>query len=133
MTTFIDTSYILALVNTADEYQETASNIALEIRGPFITTEAVLTEIGNALARLRWRKLAISTLGDLRSDSEIEVISVTSELFDRGLKLYSSRMDKEWGITDCISFTVMEEKGIINALTTDEHFRQAGFRALLLE
>ena len=53
MAVFLDTSYILALVNTADEYHQRASKAALEARGPFVTTEAVLTEIGNSLARLR--------------------------------------------------------------------------------
>ena len=40
---------------------------------------------------------------------------------------------KEWGLTDCISFIVMEDNGLTEALTTDEHFQQAGFRALLRE
>lgn len=133
MVIFIDTGYILALINTADEYHEQASTIASEMRGPFVTTEAVLTEIGNALAKLRWRTIAVSTLEDLRSDPDIEVVSISPELFDRAVKLYSSRMDKEWGITDCISFIVMEEQGVTTALTTDDHFRQAGFQALLLE
>ena len=61
MATFIDTSHILALVNTADAYHQRAGAMASQIRGTYIT-EAVLTEIGNALARLRWRSLAISTL-----------------------------------------------------------------------
>ncbi len=133
MAIFIDTSYILALINTADDYHNQANNIVLEIRGLFVTTEAVLIEIGNALARLQWRPQAVSTLEDLRSDPDIEVISITKELLSRAIKLYSRRMDKEWGLTDCISFIVMEDKKIINALTTDEHFQQAGFRALLLE
>jgi len=41
--------------------------------------------------------------------------------------------DKEWGMTDCISFIVMEDHGLTDALTADEHFQQAGFRALLRE
>lgn len=60
-------------------------------------------------------------------------ISVSTELFDRAVALYAARMDKEWGITDCISFVVMQERGLTAALTTDAHFEQAGFRALLLE
>ena len=53
---FIDTGYILALVNTADEHHRAAA-ASHQIKSPFITTEAVLTEIGNALARARWRGL----------------------------------------------------------------------------
>jgi len=82
---------------------------------------------------VRWRSAAVATIEDLRSDPDIEVVSISPELFDRAVELYSSRMDKEWGITDCISFIVMQDMGIIDALTTDDHFRQAGFEALLIE
>ena len=133
MAIFIDTGYILALINTADEYHERASAIASEIVSRFVITEAVLTEIGNTLSRLRWRSASVATIEDLRSDPDIEVVSISPELFDRAVKLYSSRRDKEWGMTDCISFVVMQDRGIIDALTTDDHFRQAGFRALLIE
>jgi hypothetical protein len=52
-------------------------------------------------------------------------------LFEAGTDLYSRRSDKEWSLTDCISFVVMQEQGIGEALTGDRHFEQAGFRALL--
>ena len=133
MAIFIDTGYILALINTSDEYHERASTIASEIVGRFVITEAVLTEIGNTLSRLRWRSASVATIEDLRSDPDIEVVSISPELFDRAVNLYSSHKDKEWGMTDCISFVVMQDMGIIDALTTDDHFRQAGFRALLIE
>ena len=132
MVTFIDTSYILALANTSDECHERASVVAATIAGRFVITEAVLTEIGNTLSRLRWRSAAVSIIEDLQNDPDIEVVSVSSELFDRATRLYSSRMDKEWGLTDCISFVVMQDMGITDALTTDYHFRQAGFQALLI-
>ena len=133
MATFIDTSYVIALANTADRYHERASALALQPLGPFITTEAVLTEIGNALARLRWRQYAVSILQRLQEDPDIEVVPVSSALFGRALRLYGERMDKEWGLTDCISFLVMQDRVMTEALTTDQHFQQAGFRALLLE
>lgn len=132
MAIFIDTGYILALINTSDEYHERASTIASEIVGRFVITEAVLTEIGNTLSRVRWRSASVATIEDLRSDPDIEV-SISPELFGRAVNLYSSRTDKEWGMTDCISFVVMQDMGIIDALTTDDNFRQAGFRALLIE
>ena len=75
---FIDTSYVLALVNTADQYHERARVTAATVEPPFVTTEAVLTEIGNALSRARWRQLAIATLHDLRADPDIKVVPLVS-------------------------------------------------------
>ncbi len=63
----------------------------------------------------------------------MRVYSVNANLFRHGLELYHSRADKTWGLTDCISFVVMQEQGLALALTTDRHFVQAGYRALLLE
>ena len=48
---------------------------------------------------------------------------------EEGLGLYESRPDKEWSLTDCISFVVMKKEGIVEALTEDRHFEQAGFVA----
>ncbi|MBF0102205.1 MAG: type II toxin-antitoxin system VapC family toxin [Desulfobacterales bacterium] len=129
---FLDTSYILALVNTSDEFHSQAQELAHNINTTLVTTEAILTEIGNALAKLKWRRLALDILNDLRTDEAVKIISVDSQLFSKALKLYSSRMDKEWGFTDCISFIVMKDKKLTESLTTDHHFEQAGFRPLLL-
>jgi hypothetical protein len=49
----------------------------------------------------------------------------------KSLKTTRARPDKEWGLTDCVSFVVMQQMSITDALTTDDHFRQAGFRVLL--
>jgi len=59
---FIDTGYILALANTADKYHERAYAASLLVQPPFVTTEAVLTEIGNAFSRIRWRALLRSSM-----------------------------------------------------------------------
>jgi predicted nucleic acid-binding protein len=128
---FVDTSYFLALVNSHDEFHQLASNLGDQIEAKLITTEAVLTEIGNALAKSQWRELAVVTLNDLRDDEDVEILPITSQLFSKALKFYSSRMDKEWGLTDCISFVVMKERKLTDALTTDHHFEQAGFKSLL--
>jgi len=125
---FIDTSYILALANTADKYHDRARATSLSVAGPFITTEAVLTEIGNAFSRRQWRAVGAATINDMRADPSIETVSIDATLFDRAVALYSARPDKEWGLTDCISFVVMQECGLTQALTTDRHFEQAGFR-----
>ncbi len=133
MTVFVDTSYILALLNSHDEFHQQALILADQIDGKLITTEAILTEIGNTLAKPQWRELAVDTLNDLRDHEDVEILSINSDLFSTALKFYSSRMDKEWGLTDCISFIVMKDRKLTDALTTDHHFEQAGFKALLLD
>jgi len=45
--------------------------------------------------------------------------------------LYKKYADKEWSLVDCISFIVMRERGIKQALTFDRHFEQAGFDAIM--
>jgi predicted nucleic acid-binding protein len=50
---------------------------------------------------------------------------------ERALTLYEARKDKQWGLTDCISFVVMKEQGVETAATADRHFTQAGFSILL--
>jgi predicted nucleic acid-binding protein len=85
MAIFIDTGYILALINTSDEYHDKAKQIISEIKGPFVTSDAILTEIANSLSRIRWRSLCISTLQDLRRDPDIKIITITAELFDKAI------------------------------------------------
>ena len=128
---FLDTSYILALVNSHDEFHRQALELTDQIDDKLITTEAILIEIGNALAKPQWRELAVSTLNDLRDDDDVEILPVSVNLFSKAFKFYSSRTDKDWGLTDCISFVVMKDRKLTVALTTDHHFEQAGFKALL--
>jgi predicted nucleic acid-binding protein len=98
-----------------------------------VTTRAVLLEIGNALSKLRYRQAAVRLLIALESDPKVNIVPLSESLYARATQLYSERPDKEWGLTDGVSFLVMQDCGIIEALTTDEHFQQAGFRALLRE
>jgi len=71
-------------------------------------------------------------LNSLHAAPGVEIVASDSGLFDRGCQLYLSRLDKEWSLTDCISFVVMRERGLSDALTSDNHFEQAGFRALMI-
>ena len=133
---FLDTAYAIALSVTSDEHHERAVELAqqLEIRQTrLITTRAVLLEIGNALSRQRYRPAAIELLAALEHDPQVERVPLTNELYRQAFELFHSRPDKEWGLIDCASFVVMQQRGLTDALTTDEHFEQAGFRALLRE
>lgn len=96
-----------------------------------LTTSFVLIEVGDAMAtNARNRAAFVRLHGTLRNHPLVEVVSGDNWL-ERGLDLYAQRPDKAWSLTDCISFVVMTEHGLVEALTGDHHFEQAGFRALL--
>ena len=131
---FLDTSYVIALSVESDEHHQRAAELAeqlLKSQTPIVTTRAVLPEIGNALSKQRYRKPAGELLAALEDDPQVEIVPITGELYKHALALFCSRLDKEWGLVDCLSFTIMQQRGLINALTTDDHFAQAGFRVLL--
>ncbi len=79
----------------------------------------------------RLSERAVRLLNSFEIDSEIEIVPDSEDLHARAFALYRARPDKEWGMTDCISFVVMQDAGLTIALTTDEHFEQAGFIKLL--
>jgi len=85
------------------------------------------------LSKQRHRNAATALLDALEADPNVEIISLSEQLYTRALQLHRERPDKEWGLTDCVSFVVMRDRAIAEALTTDEHFQQAGFRALMRE
>lgn len=96
------------------------------------TSEMILAELLNSAAHnVHVRSAAAEMVETLRADSSLTVIPQTSEQFQGALRLYVQGRDKEWSLTDCSSFLIMEERGIHAALTHDPHFAQAGFEALL--
>lgn len=131
---FLDTAYVLALLNPNDLYHTQAKALFLSMQSAqeVWITEAVLIEIGNALARSN-RSAASAFINSCYVTPNVRVVPVDSPLLKRAIDFYTNREDKEWGLTDCISFIVMEDYGLTEALTADEHFQQAGFQALLLE
>jgi len=96
-----------------------------------LTTAFVLIEVADGLCKRQTRSRFERLLAMLDSSDEAEILPTTAELFDKGCARYFDRPDKDWSLTDCISFVVMEERGLSDALTADHHFEQAGFRALL--
>lgn len=130
---FVDTSYVLARVNRRDQYHGRAKALArLYVGREFVVTDGVLLEIGNALAR-RFRSAAIQLIDEFLTSPQVEVVYMTPDLFTSAWSLYRQMDDKQWSLVDCVSFVVMRDRGIETALTTDRHFVQAGFQALLAE
>ncbi|HEV8605671.1 MAG TPA: PIN domain-containing protein [Tepidisphaeraceae bacterium] len=130
---FLDTSFLLALVLSDDEDHERAVKWRQAVKSPLLTTEYVLLEVLDALISGPLRDIGLSVIRLLNSDPVVQIIPASTALLEAGINLFAQRMDKEWGITDCISFAVMQANSASQALTADHDFVQAGFAALLLQ
>ncbi len=128
---FADTFYYLALLNPIDEAHEKAVEFTDRLTGRLVTTDWVLTELADGLAGAKTRGALIGFIENHRVDSAVRIVPAGRKLLSRGWDLYRRRRDKEWSLTDCISFVVMQDHDITDALTGDHHFEQAGFRSLL--
>ena len=131
---FGESSGWLALLNQTDQDHELAHQIVHDPDRKFgllVTTTAVLNEVANSLSPVATRRAAVVWRHRLVTNRSVELAFVDENLWDAGWELYEDRPDKAWSLTDCISFVVMEQRGIRDALTNDRHFAQAGFRALL--
>ena len=128
---FADSFYYLAVLSEDDDAHDRAVALTREARAPMVTTDWVLTEVGDAMAGATHRQRFLALLAALQGDPTVQVIPASRELFERGVDLFSRRADKEWSLTDCISFVVMQECGLHDALTGDHHFEQAGFQVFL--
>jgi predicted nucleic acid-binding protein len=125
-----DTSYYVALLSPRDQHHAAAKKIASELRRPIVVTEFVLLELANAYSATESRRRLPALWDFLRSEPTVSIVPASSELLGRGFSRFVERLDKEWSLTDCISFMVMEERGITEALSSDHHFEQAGFTIL---
>ena len=128
---FADTFYFIALANPRDEAHQRAVAWTRTYAGRLVTTTWILTEFANHMSDPRNRPEFVATLNDLRASDKVRIVPADQALWDDGLQLYAGRPDKDWSLTDCISFVVMQREGLRDALTGDRHFEQAGFVALL--
>jgi hypothetical protein len=128
---FADTYYFLALVGPESKERERALDATAKFNGIIVVTEWVLVEVANSLSDPRHRGTFIAIYSALRGNSKVSIIESAPLLFSNSIDLYTQRPDKAWSLTDCLSFVVMKQRGITDALTADHHFEQAGFRAVL--
>ena len=128
---FADTFYFLALLSPSDAGHQAVVEYIARTSESIVTTAWVLTEVADGLASTSGRHLLADFVRELEDDAEVTIVLPDEQLWRRGLDLYAQRPDKEWSLTDCISFVVMQERGVVEALTADHHFEQAGFVALL--
>jgi len=131
---FADAGYWIALFNPRDQLHARAITISQALRGrPVVTSQMVLVEFLNHYAALGqpFRQRAVQVVRSLHGNADVEIIPQTAPQFEAALALYDERSDKDWGLTDCSSFVIMQESGILEALAHDDHFQQAGFVPLL--
>jgi uncharacterized protein len=134
-TYFADTSFWIALSSRRDQYHAQAIGwhaAVMRTGSKIVTTDAVLWEWLNALADASTRVIAAEGYRRAHADGRVEVVPFEPELNDAAVELYRSRADKDWSLTDCLSFVVMDQRRLHEALTTDHHFQQAGMKALML-
>ncbi|NEO82714.1 MAG: type II toxin-antitoxin system VapC family toxin [Spirulina sp. SIO3F2] len=131
---FVDTGYWIALIHPDDDLHEQALRVTEQVLpAELVTTELVLNELLNAFSKrgVRFRQAAVGLIDSLIEDDTVEVVPQSTQLFNAALELYRQRPDQAWSHTDCVSFHLMQERKILEALAYDRHFEQAGFVALL--
>lgn len=134
MKVFVDAAAWIALLNTRDALHSNAIEINKTLRkqnAVLVTTEFVLLEVADGLCVPPLRQKSVNFIEGLYQLANLQIIEVTHSLLVAGLELYKQREDKNWSLTDCISFVVMIQEGISHAFTSDRHFEQAGFIKLL--
>jgi len=128
---FLDTSALIAVANRRDHWHQRAESTWKEFLAegrPLVTSAVILIEIGDGLSRLNQRHVALGIRDVLNQVADI--VELTPTVYDAAWELFATRSDKEWGLTDCISITLMSQMGITEAFTLDHHFRQAGFQTV---
>ena len=132
---FVDTAAWIALINVSSDVLHTPAqqvmNTLSQQNALLVTTEFVLLEVADALSAPGFRTKVVTFLNHLRQLTVLQITPASSSMFAEGWRLYSQRPDKEWGLTDCISFAAMMQEQTTQAFTSDRHFEQAGFVKLL--
>ena len=130
MTVFADTFALIAWLNPRDDAHAVVAAYLDGFTGRLLTTEWVLMELADALSAPEARSTVVAFLNAVRADAQFDVVGYVPRVYQAGFDLFASRPDKDWSLTDCISFGVMAERRLSEALTADHHFEQAGFRAV---
>jgi predicted nucleic acid-binding protein len=128
---FADAFYFVARLNRRDQYHQQVLKFSRDFRARLLTSDWVLMEVADALAESESRVRVRDFIWHLRQSAACEIVQASRELLDRALGLYHQHADKKWTLTDCVSFVIMRDQNVTDALTGDKHFEQAGFSALL--
>ncbi len=136
-TIFWDTAAFVALGNRDDALHAAAVAVSEELahhKARILTTDAVLTEVANTFSKVGWRSVAQQLIVSFQQSARMgaaQLVHVNEALWQRGWQFFLERPDKNWSLTDCISFLAMQDRKITRAFTHDHNFEQAGFTRLM--
>jgi len=130
MTVFLDTYGLIAWINTRDAAHPRVKSYLDSYSGKIVTTEWVLLEFADAFSLSKAKPFALEAIKRIHRLPMFQVVGFEPTIYQAGFDLYESRLDKDWSLTDCVSFVVMTQHSLLEALTADHHFEQAGFRAV---
>ncbi len=130
-TVVADSFYFFALANPNDPARHRATEFLKTYAGEMVTTAWILTELANGWAKPAQRQFFVPMLKKLRANPKARIEPCTDQLLQEGIDLYDQRRDKDWSLTDCISFVVRQRHRLTEALTGDKHFEQAGFTVMV--
>ncbi len=133
---FVDTSGWGSLVDPTQPFHALAANlyrVARQQLSKVVTTNYIITELVALLTSPLQipRPKVVAFINALKTSPFLEVVHVDLVLDGEAWQLLESRQDKQWSLVDCASFVLMQRRGILETLTTDHHFEQAGFVRLL--
>jgi predicted nucleic acid-binding protein len=129
----LDTSGLLSYLDVTDPQHTTARRLfatsPVRLSHSYVLAELVAL----ATARRLPRESPLAFVGRLQESPNIQIVWVSEALHRDAFALLRERLDKTYSLCDAVSFLLMEARGLMEALTTDRHFEQAGFRRLLAE
>jgi len=127
---FVDTGYLLALELSNDINHEAASKHwqnAVRALPPLVTTSYVFDEVMTFFNSRGFHAKAVEVGNNLLNSPSVRLIHVDEALFLEGWDYFQKHQDKQYSLTDCISFVVIQRNGMTTAYAFDKHFAQAGF------
>lgn len=128
---FLDTSGLLCLHHRAEPFPSQASQFYQQARVRLTHSHVLAEYVALAQVRRLPRPAVLSFVNDLTNNPDIQTVWVDEPLHHKAMALLQARLDKTYSLCDAVSFILMREQAIEEALTTDRHFVQEGFRRLL--
>ncbi len=128
---FLDTSGLFCIFDRADSHHQIANEFFRQAKS-LLTSNYVLTEfLPLVVSRKLHRTSSLFFLKNLVLLPRLELVWIDEAKHQKAMTLIENRLDKNYSLCDAVSFVLMRERGIVEALTTDKHFEQENFIRLL--